>query len=128
MADIILASDDSISSQEPIDTTKASPLPPQEQQAPEEGSEKEAPSSTLTGGKKKKKKKKNKDKKKKLLEDVFIYKDRDAFKVLQDAVSGRCVVAARDLGPGELVLDEPPFAKVCSSQDVKGCQGKKKRP
>lgn len=34
------------------------------------------------------------------------------FRMQQDAVAGRCVVASRSLQPGGLVLEEPPFAKV----------------
>lgn len=40
------------------------------------------------------------------------YGKADTFLIKQDAVAGRCVVAKRDLQPGELVSDEPPFAKV----------------
>ena len=36
----------------------------------------------------------------------------DTFLLKQDAVAGRCVVASRNLEAGELVVEEPPFAKV----------------
>eukprot|EP00903_Cladosiphon_okamuranus_P008244 g7936.t1 len=49
----------------------------------------------------------------------------DTFKITQDAVSGRCVVASRDLEAGELVLHEPPFAKVvrrdCADRQCASC-------
>lgn len=51
------------------------------------------------------------------LAQVFVYGERETFRVAHDAAAGRRVVAARDLKPGELVLDEPPFAKVmCTIQ------------
>lgn len=37
---------------------------------------------------------------------------RDTFRIEQDAVAGRCVVASRNLQAGELVVEEHPFAKV----------------
>lgn len=78
----------------------------------------EAEETSKKNNKRKKKKKKNKKKTVgsiSQLADVQIYggvKDLGTFQVTQDAVSGRCVVAARDLQAGELVLHEPPFAKV----------------
>eukprot|EP00904_Undaria_pinnatifida_P001821 jgi/Undpi1/1163/HiC_scaffold_10.g04625.m1 len=47
------------------------------------------------------------------------YRKADTFLIKQDAVAGRCVVAKRDLQPGELVSDEPPFAKVYCSRACK---------
>ncbi|CAM9294139.1 unnamed protein product [Scytosiphon promiscuus] len=84
------------------------------------------------------KKKKRKKKKKKAqtsqtpsinqLGEVHIYadiKDLHTFQVTQDALSGRCVVASRDLDAGELVLHESPFAKVvrrdCSTRHCANC-------
>lgn len=65
--------------------------------------------------KKKKKKKKKTPQSKKQQHAPTIYASLvglDTFKITQDAVSGRCVVASRDLEAGEVVLHEPPFAKV----------------
>lgn len=81
------------------------------------GSDTEA---AAVGGKKKKAKKKKKKKKgsqhrTQQQHAPTIYAnlgDLDTFKITTDAVSGRCVVASRDLEAGELVLHEPPFAKV----------------
>lgn len=84
-------------------------------------------STTVARQKNKKKKKEKKKKKKKgvdgavlsssssqQLPDVCLYTQLDTFRVTKDAIAGRCVVASRDLAEGELVLDEPPFAKVYS--------------
>ena len=71
-------------------------------------------------GEKKKKAKKKKKKKKKPQDSsqqhpptVYAHLgDLDTFKITHHPVSGRCVVASRDLEAGDLVLHEPPFAKV----------------
>lgn len=81
------------------------------------GDDIETEAASSAGIKKKKKKKKKKIKKASgddstQVADVFVYDDRGTFSVTQDTVSGRCVVASRDLVPGELVLAEAPFAKV----------------
>lgn len=65
--------------------------------------------------KKKKKKKKKSPQQNNQLMEVQLYetiKDLDTFKVTEDSVSGRCMIASRDLKAGELVLREPPFVKV----------------
>ncbi|CAM9457536.1 unnamed protein product [Pylaiella littoralis] len=79
------------------------------------------------------KKKKNKRKNKKRasnshVPDVVIYptiSKLGTFKVTQRPVSGRCVVASRDLEAGELVIHEPPFAKVvrrdCAGRQCASC-------
>lgn len=70
------------------------------------------PTPSSSKKKKKKKKKKNAGGSSPPLAQVFTYCERETFRVTHDAVAGRCVVAAKDLKPGELVFDEPPFAKV----------------
>ncbi|CBN74163.1 conserved unknown protein [Ectocarpus siliculosus] len=78
--------------------------------------------------KKKKKKKKKSPQQNNQLAQVQVYetiKDLDTFKVTEDSVSGRCVIASRDLKAGELVLREPPFVKVvrrdCASRQCAYC-------
>ncbi|CAM9909254.1 unnamed protein product [Ectocarpus sp. 12 AP-2014] len=78
--------------------------------------------------KKKKKKKKKSPQQNNQLAEVQLYetiKDLDTFKVTEDSVSGRCVIASRDLNAGELVLREPPFVKVvrrdCASRQCACC-------
>lgn len=67
-------------------------------------------SKTASGSKKKKKKKK------KASSGVLIYKNLvgGPFKITESATVGRCVVTAKDLEAGEMILSEPPFAKVNS--------------
>ncbi|CAM9395772.1 unnamed protein product [Ectocarpus fasciculatus] len=84
---------------------------------------------TLPSKKKKKKKKKKKSQQQNnQLAEVQLYEmitDLDTFKVTEDSVSGRCVIASRDLKAGELVLREPPFVKVvrrdCASRQCANC-------
>lgn len=69
-----------------------------------------------TGSKTVSSSKKKKKKKKKASPSVSIYKNLvgGPFKVTENATVGRCVIAAKDLEAGEMILHEPPFAKVNS--------------
>ena len=62
------------------------------------------------------KKKKKKKKRTASTSSVVIYAslNNGTFKVTENAIAGRCVVAAKDIAEGESILYEPPFAKVNS--------------
>ena len=91
---------------------------PQEQEQPG-ASDQETNASTYSAAASKKKKKRKKKKggvgggSSPQAASTCTYGDqRDTFRLKQDAVAGRCVVASRNLEAGELVLEEPPVAKV----------------
>lgn len=87
------------------------PCPPDDEQDDEttEGPAAAADTLNAEGNKKKKKKKK---KRTNPSAQVCMYSMLKTFNVTTSPGVGRCVVASRDLTEGELVLDEPPFAKV----------------
>lgn len=68
--------------------------------------------SSTSNSKKKKKKKKKRAQQQQSSAQVCIYTTLDTFNVTTTPGVGRCIVASRDLQEGELVLSEPPFAKV----------------
>lgn len=82
------------------------------QEAEGVGDEERATGSNTTGSSSKKKKKK----KKRASSGVIVYKNLvgSPFKATESATVGRCVVATKDLEAGEMILYEPPFAKVNS--------------
>lgn len=81
------------------------------QQDQQDRHEMKSPASDAT---KKKNKKKKKKKKAGTVVDFCDTIGRRTFRVSQSDSAGRCILAARDLGAGELIIDEPPFAKVTS--------------
>lgn len=67
---------------------------------------------SATGGKPKKRKKKKGATSSAQPDGVHLYQPVKTFKLTTHKVAGRCVVAAKDLKAGELIMEEPPFAKV----------------